>query len=119
MWFMADFVGDVKNGKKIEYKEVRWRIEAYQCLLSKNTWFRFFRRSGAKICVKHQMSFWGVFDGWAKSDPWVILKKSQKIAPEELKQGESRIWKLALSTLQQRFSWRHSTHWRVVMRNIK
>ena len=84
-----------------------------------STWFRFFQRSGAKMCVKHQMSFWGVLEGWAKSDSWVILKKSQKIALEELEQSESRIWKLVLSTLQQRFSWRDSTHWRVVMRKRK
>ena len=91
MRFMADFVGDGKNSRKISSKKVKSGIEAYHCLLSKNTWFRFFQRSGVKICVKHQMSFQGVFDGWAKSDSWVILKKSQKIALEELKQSESRI----------------------------
>ena len=91
MWFMADFVGDGKNSRKIDSIKVKWRIEAYHCVLSKYTWFRFFQRSGAKICVKHQMTFWGVFGGWAKSDTWVILKKSQKIALEELKQSEGRI----------------------------
>ena len=91
MWFMGDIVGDGKNSRKIDFKKVKWEIEAYHCLLSKNTWFRFFQRSGAKICVKHQMSFLSVLEGWAKSDSWGILKKSQKIALEELKQSESRI----------------------------
>ena len=91
MWFMGDFFGDEKKKRKIEFKKMKRAMEAYHCLLSKNTWFRFFQRSGAKICVKHQMSFWGVLEGWAKSDSWVILKKSQKIALEELKQSESRI----------------------------
>ena len=91
MWFMGDFVGDGKNSRKIDSKKVKWGIEAYYCLLSKNAWFRFFQRSGAKICVKHQMSFLSVLEGWAKRNSWVILKKSQKIALEELKQSESRI----------------------------
>ena len=97
---MGDLVGDRKNSRKIDSKKVKWGIEAYHCLLPKNTWFRFFQRSGAKICVKHQMSFWGVLEGWAKSDSWVILKKSQKIALEELKQSEIRILKLTLSSLR-------------------
>ena len=42
VWFMADFVGDGKNGRKIDSKKVKWGIEAYHCLLLKNTWFRFF-----------------------------------------------------------------------------
>ena len=100
VWFMGDIVGDVKNSSKFNSKEVKWGIEAYYCLLSKNTWFRFFQRSGAKICVKHQMSFWGVLEGWAKSDSWVILKKSQKKALQELKQSERRILKLTLSSLR-------------------
>ena len=91
MWFMGDFNRDEKKSRKIDSKKVKWGIVAYNCLLSKNTWFRFFQRSGAKICVKHQMSFWGVLEGWAKSDSWVFLKKSQKKALEELKQSESRI----------------------------
>ena len=91
MLFMSDFVGDTKNSRKIDSKKVKWRIEAYHCLLLENAWLRFFQRSGAKICVKHQMSFWGVLEGWAKRDSWVILKKSQKIALEELKQSESCI----------------------------
>ena len=91
MCFMGDFVGDAKNSRKIDSKKVKWGIEAYHCLLSKNAWFGFFQRSGAKICVEHQTSFLGVLESWAKSDSWVILKKSQKIAPEELKQSESRI----------------------------
>ena len=91
MWFLGDFVGDEKNSRNIHSNKVKWLIEAYYCLLSKNTWFTFFQRSGTKICVKHQMSFWGVLEGWAKSDSWVILTKSQKIALEELKQSESRI----------------------------
>ena len=64
-------------------------MEAYHCLLPKNGWFQFSQRSGAKICVKHQMSFLSVLEGWAKSDSWVILKKSHKIALDELKQSES------------------------------
>ena len=91
MWFMGDVVGDKKSSRKIDSKNVKWEIEAYHCRLSKNTWFRFFQRSGAKICVKHQMSFLGVLEGWAKSDSWVMLKKSQKIALEKLKQSERRI----------------------------
>ena len=93
MWFMGDFVGDRKNGRRIDFKKVKYAIGAYHCLFSKNAWFRFFQRSGAQICVKHQMSFWSVLEGWAKSDLWVILKKSQKIALEELKQSERRILK--------------------------
>ena len=99
MWFMGDFVGDAKNGRKIHPKEVKNGIEAYHCLLCKNAWCRFFQRSGAKICIKHQMSFWGVLEGWAKRDSRGILKKSQKIALEELKQSEKCILKLTLSSL--------------------
>ena len=88
---MGDFVGDVKISRKIDFKKVKRELEAYDSLLLQNTWFRFFQRSGAKISVKHQMSFWGVLEGWAKGDAWVILKKSQKVALEELKQSESRI----------------------------
>ena len=104
MWFMSDFVGDWKSSRKINFTKVKYCIEAYDCLLSKNAWFRFFQRSGAKICVKHQMSIRGVLEGWAKSDSWGILKKSQKKALEELKQSEACILKLTLSTLQERFS---------------
>ena len=99
MWFMGDFVGYGKNSRKT-FKEVKSGIEACHCLLSKNTWFRFFQRSGAKICVKHQTSFWGVLEGWATSDSWVILEKSQKKALEKLKQGKIRILKLTLSSLR-------------------
>ena len=91
MWFMGDFVGDRKNSRKIDFKKAKSARKAYHCLLLKNAWFRFFQRSGAKICIKHQMSFWGVLEGWAKSDSWGILKKSQKIALEKLKQSECRI----------------------------
>ena len=119
MWFMGDIVGDGNISRKIGSKKVKWGVEAYHCLLPKNTWFKFFQRSGAKIFVKHQMSFLSVLEGWAKSDSWVIPKKSQKKALGKLKQSESRIRKLALSTLQQRFSWRDSTHWRVVMCKMK
>ena len=97
---MGDFVGDAKNGRKISSKKVKSRIDAYHPLLLKNTWFRFFRHSGAKICVKHQKSFWGVFEGWGKSDSWVILKKSQKKALEKLKQSETCILKPTLCSLQ-------------------
>ena len=89
MWFMGDFGGDGKNSRKIDSEKVKWGIKAYHCLLLKNASFRFFHRSGAKICVKHQKSFWGASEGWAKSDSWVILKKSQKIALVELKQDEN------------------------------
>ena len=97
---MGDIVGDEKYRRKIGSKKLKWGVEVYHCLLLKNTWFRFFQRSGAKICVKHQMSFWGVLEGWATNDSWVILEKSQKIALEELKQGEKRILKLTLSSLR-------------------
>ena len=90
-------------------------MEAYYCLLLKKASFRCFQRSGAQICIKHQMSFWVVLEGWAKSDSSVILKKSPKTALDEFKQYECRIPKLALSTLQQRFGWRDSTHWREVI----
>ena len=118
MWFMGDFVGDGENGRKINFKKIKYGIEAYHFVLSKNAWFRFFQRSGAKICVKHQTSFCDVLEGWAKRESWVILKKSQKKAFEESKRSESRIKKLALSTLQQRFSWHDSTHWPEVMHKI-
>ena len=75
--------GMEKKSRKIVFKKVKYGIEGYHCLLSKNAWFRFFQRSGAQICIKHQGSVWGVLEGWAKSDSWVILKKSQKIALEE------------------------------------
>ena len=78
-------------------------MAAYYCLLSKNIWFRFFQRRGAKICVKHQMSFLSVSEGWAKGDSWAIWKKSQKKPLEELKQSEKNTLKLALSTLHWRF----------------
>ena len=81
MWFMGDFVGDWKNSRKIISKKVKWGIEAYHCLLLKNAWFRFFQRSGAQICVKHQMSVWSVLEGWAKSDSWGILKKFTENSP--------------------------------------
>ena len=110
MWFMGDFVGDGTNGRKIDFKKVKYGVEAYHHLLLKNAWFRFFQRSGAKICVGPQMSFLGVLEGWAKSDSWGILKKSQKEALGKLKQTNGGIWRLTLSTLQPRFSWRDSTH---------
>ena len=91
MWFMGDLVGDAVNSRKINSKKMKCEIKAYHCLLPKSFWFRFFQRSGAKICIKHQMSFWSVLEGWAKSDSWVILKKLQKIALGKLKQSESRI----------------------------
>ena len=91
---------EMKNSGKIDFKNVKWGLEANHCLRLKNTWFRFFQRSGAKLCVKHQMSFWGVLEGWAKSDSWVILEKSQEVALEKLKQNERRILKLKLSSLR-------------------
>ena len=63
MWFMGDIVGGEEISRKIDSKEAKYAIEAYYCLLSKNAWFKFFQRSGAKICVKHQIFFWGVFEG--------------------------------------------------------
>ena len=65
---MGDFVGDDKNETKIFPKKVKCGIEAYNCLLSKNTWFEFLQRSGAKIWVKYQISFLGVLEGCAKGD---------------------------------------------------
>ena len=100
MWFMGDVVGDGENSRKINFKKVKYCIEAYHLLLSKNAWFRFFQRSCAQICIKHQMLFWGVLEGWARSDSWVILKKSHKIALEELKQSERCILKPTLSSLR-------------------
>ena len=91
MWLAGDIVGDAEKRGKIGFTGVKSGIKTYHCLVSKNTWFRFFQRSGAKICIKHQMSFLGVLEGWAKSDSRVILKTSQKIALEELKQSESCI----------------------------
>ena len=70
---MGDFVGDQKNSRKIVFREGKCGREAYHCLLLKIAWFKLFQRSGAKICVPHQMSFLGVLEGWAKRDSWVIL----------------------------------------------
>ena len=88
-WFMGEVVGDAKNITKIDLRKVKYGIEAFYCLLSIYAWFKIFQRNGAKICVKHQKSFWGALEGGAKSDSWVILKKSQKIALVELKQDEN------------------------------
>ena len=75
MWFMGDVVGDCKNSKKkIDSNKVKYEIEAFCCLLSMYACFKFFQRGGAKIYVKHQMSFCGFLEGWAKGDSWVILK---------------------------------------------
>ena len=89
--FMGDLVWDANNDRKMHSKKVKSESEACHCLLSNNTWFGFFQRDGAKICVTHKMSFWGVLEGWAKSDSWVILEKPQKKALGKLKQSESRI----------------------------
>ena len=91
MWFMGDFDGDRENDRKIVFKKVKCVLEAYHCLLSKNTQFRFFQRSGAKICVKHQMSFWGALEARAKSNSWARLENSHKKAFGKLKQSESNI----------------------------
>ena len=84
-------LGMFQNSRRIDFKKVKYRVEAYHHLLLKNAWFRFFQRSGAKICVGHQMSFLGVLEGWAKSDSWGILKKSQKNALGKLKQTNGGI----------------------------
>ena len=104
MCFIRDFVRDKGNSRKIDFKEMKYSKEAYHCLVSKNAWFGFFQRTGAKICVKLHMSFWDVLEGWTTSDSWVILEKSQQIALDELKQSEKRISKLTLCSLRQRFS---------------
>ena len=57
----------IKMVEKFDFKKMKWQLEAYRCLLFKNTSFRFFQRSGAKICVKHQMSFWGVLEPHPKN----------------------------------------------------
>ena len=88
-WFMGEGFGDRRNSKKVDLRKVKYVIEAFYCLLSIYAWFKISHRTGAKICVKHQKSFWGALEGWAKSDSWVILKKSQKIALVELKQDEN------------------------------
>ena len=59
MWCMDCFVGDDENSKKkLDFEEVKYDIEAYYCVLSKNAWLRLLQRSCVKICVKHQKSFW-------------------------------------------------------------
>ena len=58
------------------------------------------------------------FEGWGKSDSWVILKKSRVKALVEFKHCEERILKLTLSTLQGRFRWRNWTHQREDMRKM-
>ena len=81
-WSMGEVVGD-ENCIKIKLSGMKYVIEPFYCLLSINASFKMFQRSGAKICVKHQKSFWGALEGWVKRDSWVILKKSQKNAPVE------------------------------------
>ena len=71
MWFMGEVVGDEKS-RKFDFNKVKYGRKASYCLLSVYAWFKSFQRNGAKICVKHQMSVWGVLEGWAKSDSWVI-----------------------------------------------
>ena len=88
MWFKGDVVGDERNSRKIISTELKSAIEAPCCLLLKNACFRFFQRSGSQICVKHQMSFWSVLEGWAKSDSSGILEESQKRAFEKLKKND-------------------------------
>ena len=71
-----------------------------------------------KLCVKHQKSFWAASEGWVKSDSWVILQKSQKIALVELKRDENIFWKPALSSLQWRFRCCHLRQCRRVTRKM-
>ena len=78
MWFMGDFVGDVENSKKIDFKKVKYGKQRYHFIFSKNASFRFSQRSGAQICVTHQMSFLNALEGWAKSDSWLIWTKHRK-----------------------------------------
>ena len=97
-WFMGEVVGDVETRRKIDLRKMKYGIEAFYCLVFIHAPFKIFQRSGAKICVKHQTSFWGALEGWAKSDSWVILKRSQKIAIVELKQDENVFCEPALSS---------------------
>ena len=53
MWFIGDVVRDTKNSRKMFSKKVKYAVEAYYCLDSKNVSFRFFQHNGTKICVKH------------------------------------------------------------------
>ena len=73
----------------MNFKEVKYEIEAFICLLFMYASLKVFQRSGAKICVEHQTSIWGALEGWGKSDSWVTLRKSQKIPLVELKQDEN------------------------------
>ena len=81
MRFMDEVVGDWKYIRKIDFNKVKYGIEASYCLPFIYAWFEFFQRSGAKICVKHPMSFWAFLEGWAKSDSWVMLKKITEKSP--------------------------------------
>ena len=76
---------------------VKYEIEASYCQLCIYAWFKFFQRNCAGICVKHQMSFSSVLEGWPKSDSSVILTKSQKGALVGFKQDENVFWEPALS----------------------
>ena len=58
-WFMGEVVGDAKNGTKIDLMEVKYKIEAFYCVLFIYAYIKIFQQNGAKICVKHQKSFWG------------------------------------------------------------
>ena len=73
MGFIGEVVGDGQNRRKMDSKEMKYGKRASYCLLSKYAWFRFFQPSGAKICLKHQMSFLGVLEYWGKSDSWFIF----------------------------------------------
>ena len=93
-------LGIGKMMKKIGFKKVKYEMEASYCLLSTYAWLKIFQRSGAKICIKQQMSFLRVLEDWAKSDSWVILSKSQRIALVDSKSDENIFQKPALCSLQ-------------------
>ena len=67
---------------------MKYGEEVSHCLLLTYASFRFFQRTGAKVCVKHQMLCMGVLQGWPKPDSQVMLKKSQEGALVELKETE-------------------------------
>ena len=83
----------------MNFIELKSSLGLYNCPLLKTVWFGFSQRGGAKICVKHPVSFLGVLVGRAKRDSLGILKKSQRNALEKLKRSERRILKPTPSSL--------------------
>ena len=84
MWFKDDFVWGAENDKRMFFSILKYAMEASHYVLPNDALFRFLERSGAKICVHHQMSFSSIFEGWEKSDSWVTLSKSLRKAVFEI-----------------------------------